>query len=68
MFQKKKEEGASTASTKPRESHFKVVAKRDSLLLPETGHPAGWVTRAAEREELARKGEGWKSEAFNVVS
>jgi len=68
MFQKKKGEASSTASTKPRESHFKVVAKRDSLLLPETGHPAGWVTRAAEREELAHKGDNWKSEAFDVVS
>lgn len=68
IFQKKKEETASTTSTRHRESHFKVVAKRDSLLLPETGHSAGWVTRAAEREELAHQGDSWKSEAFNVVS
>jgi hypothetical protein len=68
MFQRKKEEASSTTSTKARESHFKVVAKRDSLLLPETGHPAGWVSRAAEREDLAHQGEGWKSEAFNIVS
>jgi hypothetical protein len=69
IFQKKKEETSSTASTtRTRESHFKVVAKRDSLLLPETGHPAGWVNRAAEREELAHKGDGWKSEAFNIVA
>jgi len=68
IFQKKKEETSSTASTRHRESHFKVVSKRDSLLLPETGHPAGWVTRAAERDELAHKGDSWKSEAFNVVS
>jgi hypothetical protein len=68
IFQKKKDETSSTTSTKPRESHFKVVAKRDSILLPETGHPSGWVNRAAEREELVHKGEGWKSEAFNIVS
>lgn len=68
IFQKKKEETSSTASTRHRESHFKVVSKRDSLLLPETGHPAGWVTRAAERNEMAHKGDNWKSEAFNVVS
>jgi len=68
MFQKKREEAPSTASTKTRESHFKVVSKRDSVLLSETGHPSGWMNRAAEREELAHKGEGWKSEAFNVVS
>jgi len=68
IFQKKKEESSSSASTKTRESHFKVVAKRDSLLLPETGHPAGWVTRVAEREELAHTGDGWKSEAFNIVA
>lgn len=68
IFQKKKEETSSTTSTRTRESHFKVVSKRDSVLLPETGHPAGWVNRAAEREELAHKGDGWKSEAFNIVS
>ena len=68
IFQKKKEEGSTTASTKTRESHFKVVSKRDSVLLPEAGHPSGWVNRAAEREELAHKGEGWKSEAFTIVS
>jgi len=68
MFQKKREEVPSNASTKTRESHFKVVSKRDSVLLSETGHPSGWMNRAAEREELAHKGEGWKSEAFNIVS
>ena len=67
MFQKKREEAPSAASTRSRESHFKVVSKRDSLL-SETGHPSGWMNRAAEREELAHKGEGWKSEAFNIVS
>jgi hypothetical protein len=68
IFQKKKEETTSVGSTRHRESHFKVVAKRDSLLLPETGHPAGWVNRAAEREELAHKGDNWKSQAFDIVS
>jgi len=69
IFQKKKEEVSSTASTtRTRESHFKVVSKRDSLLLPETSHPSGWVKRAAERDEAVHKGEGWKSEAFNIVS
>jgi len=68
IFQKNKEEVSSTSPTKTRESHFKVVSKRDSLLLPETGHPAGWVNRAAERDELAHKGDSWKSEAFNIVS
>ena len=68
MFQKKRDEAPSTASTKTRESHFKVVSKRDSVLLSETGHPSGWMNRAAEREELAHKGENWKSEAFNIVS
>lgn len=68
IFQKKKEEGSSTASTKTRESHFKVVSKRDSALLPETGHPSGWVTRAAEREESAHKGNDWKSDAFDIVA
>jgi len=68
IFQKKKEEASSTSSTGPRESHFRVVSKRDSILLPETGHPSGWVNRAAEREELAHQGNNWKSEAFTIVS
>jgi len=69
IFQKKKEDVSSTASTtKTRESHFKVVSKRDSALLPETGHPSGWVNRAAELEKSVHKGEGWKSEAFTIAS
>jgi hypothetical protein len=61
MFQKKKEETESTTSK--RDSHFKVVSKRESAILPETGHPAGWVNRASERIEAASKGTDWRSEA-----
>jgi hypothetical protein len=67
MFQKKKEESASTASTKTRDSHFKVVTKRESAILPDTGHLAGWVNRANERAETAGKGKDWRSEAFTIA-
>lgn len=29
-------------------------------------NPAGWVTKAAEQEEKARRGEEWRSEAYVV--
>lgn len=69
LFQRKKEETAdvtSKASSKTN-SQFKVVSKRDSALLPGTGHPAGWVNRVQDRQDAVQVGDGWKSEAFNVV-
>ena len=54
MFQRKKDETASVKSKA--DSHFKVVAKRDSVLLPAHGHPAGWVNRQSERAEKAKEG------------
>ena len=46
-----------------RGAHFKVVTQPGSELMPEHGHPAGWVGKTAERAELARQGDGWKSDA-----
>lgn len=67
MFQRKKEESESTASTKTRDSQFKVVTKRDSSILPDTSHPSGWVNRGSDRVEAASKGNDWRSEAFTIV-
>ncbi|KAK0200612.1 hypothetical protein DFS33DRAFT_1387828 [Desarmillaria ectypa] len=65
VFKKKKDEARSTVSTST--SQFKVVAnKRDSMLASE-GDPAGWVNKTAEREKLVIQGEGWRSEAFDIV-
>ncbi|KAI0765239.1 hypothetical protein C8Q74DRAFT_1039176 [Fomes fomentarius] len=68
LFQRNKEEAAS-AKSKPDEkgSHFKIVSRRDSALLPQQGHPAGWVNRAQEREDAALSGKDWRSDAFTIV-
>ncbi|KAF8508553.1 hypothetical protein JB92DRAFT_2792778 [Gautieria morchelliformis] len=50
-----------------RHSQFKVVAKRDSLLLPDQGNPHGWVNKQQEQEELVRQGHEWRSKAFTIV-
>lgn len=67
MFQRKKDEAASVKS-KANDSHaqFKVVSKRDSVIV-NAGHPSGWINRTAEREESALKGTEWRSEAFSIV-
>ncbi|KAL5532100.1 hypothetical protein ACEPAF_5664 [Sanghuangporus sanghuang] len=69
LFQRKKEEGASKTESvaSKRNSQFKVVAKRDSVILPEQGHPAGWVNRQQERADAAKEGSEWRSKAFSIV-
>ena len=42
---------------------FKVSARAGGELMPEVGHPGGWVKRAEERKESARRGEEWRSQA-----
>ncbi|KAI0245752.1 hypothetical protein BJV78DRAFT_1260530 [Lactifluus subvellereus] len=68
-FQRKKEDGEETISAKgsERKSQFKVVAKRDSAILPEHGHPSGWATKVQERAESAATGESWHSDGFTLV-
>ncbi|KAJ7689809.1 hypothetical protein B0H17DRAFT_602201 [Mycena rosella] len=44
-------------------SQFKVVASKEKSILPETGHPAGWVNRAQEGDVLAEAGDEWRSDA-----
>jgi hypothetical protein len=65
MFQRKKDQAESVKSGS--EHRFNVVSKRDSLLLPEHGHPSGWINRANERAEAATTGKDWRSEAFTII-
>jgi hypothetical protein len=63
-FQGTKEDGEKSVSASgiDRKSHFKVVAKRDSAILPDHGHSSGWSTKAQERGEAAVTGESWHSD------
>ncbi|CAK5279098.1 unnamed protein product [Mycena citricolor] len=48
-------------------SQFKVVASKKRSILPNSGHPAGWVNRVAERQQqIAEQGDEWRSDAFDV--
>ncbi|KAJ7490866.1 hypothetical protein FB451DRAFT_1513957 [Mycena latifolia] len=57
---------ASTTGGTGGTSQFKVVASKKQSLLPDSGHPAGWVNRAAETEALAEEGDEWRSDAFDL--
>jgi hypothetical protein len=63
-FRGKQDDGEESIGTRSgeRKSQFKVVAKRDSAILPEHGHPSGWATKAQERAETATSGESWHSD------
>ncbi len=55
---------ATTAKSVKRNSTFKIVPKRESMLLPEVGHERGWIRKASEKDDMATEGEGWKSSAY----
>ncbi|KZT38525.1 hypothetical protein SISSUDRAFT_986068 [Sistotremastrum suecicum HHB10207 ss-3] len=61
MFKSKADTAQSVKSKT--DSHFKVVSKRDSLLLPDQGHPTGLINRSNERAQAASSGSEWRSEA-----
>jgi hypothetical protein len=61
LFQRKKDEAS--VKSEHSTSHFKVVSNKRNSLLSTAGHPAGWVNRTAEKEEVAKKGAEWRSEA-----
>ncbi|KAJ1306987.1 hypothetical protein OPQ81_007967 [Rhizoctonia solani] len=65
MFERKRDEASSKASKT--DAQFKIVSKRDSVLIPNAGHESGWINKQADREASAREGEGWKSKAFTIV-
>ncbi|KAJ7334937.1 hypothetical protein DFH08DRAFT_1083444 [Mycena albidolilacea] len=68
LFKRKKDDAASTmtSATSNSNSQFKVVASKRDSLLPNSGHPAGWVNRTDEKELLAEKGDEWRSDAFDI--
>lgn len=66
MFEKKQDEVASKTSKK--DSQFKIVAKRDSVLLPNAGYEGGWINKQAEREAAAGEGQSWHSKAFSIIN
>ncbi|KAG1727557.1 uncharacterized protein EDB91DRAFT_1315896 [Suillus paluster] len=61
LFKHKKDESASI-KTSDSKSHFKVVHNKRASMIHE-GHPSGWVNRTTEREEKAKEGKEWRSEA-----
>ncbi|KAG6809329.1 hypothetical protein H0H92_000666 [Tricholoma furcatifolium] len=67
MFRSRKEkedrEAASTMTTSTSHSQFKVVADKRQSILSTEGHPAGWINRTQEKAQMAREGEGWRSDA-----
>jgi len=61
------ETASSTSRGVKRNSTFKIVPKRESMVLPDIGHERGWVRKAGEKDDMATEGEGWKSAAFSIV-
>ncbi|KAJ6451660.1 hypothetical protein C8R47DRAFT_300002 [Mycena vitilis] len=66
MFKRKKEDTASTVSrASGGGSQFKVVSSKRQSLLPEHGHPDGWVNRADDAKKAEQTNE-WRSDAFDI--
>ncbi|RPD78550.1 hypothetical protein L226DRAFT_543850 [Lentinus tigrinus ALCF2SS1-7] len=63
LLQRKQEADKAKAKKDERGAQFKVVTQPQDELLPGAGHPEGWVNRAGERQQAARSGEEWRSEA-----
>lgn len=73
MFKRKKSDAESKAgsiksSAEKSNSQFKVVSDKRHSLLNE-GHPAGWVNRAATKDDFtgaSGNNGGWRCDAFDV--
>lgn len=64
IFQRHKDrDEESSLRSADSQSHFKVVSNKRDSLLSTAGHPAGWVNRTAEKDELALHGNEWRSDA-----
>ena len=61
LFKRKKDEAS--VKSDHGASHFKVVSNKRDSLLSTAGHPARWVNRIAEKDEVAQRGEEWRSDA-----
>jgi hypothetical protein len=42
---------------------FKIVPKRESMILPDVGYEKGWLKRQTDLVRAVGSGEGWKSSA-----
>ncbi|KAJ7807352.1 hypothetical protein B0H14DRAFT_3091268 [Mycena olivaceomarginata] len=69
LFKRKKDDAASVVSraTSAGGSQFKVVASKRESLLPNSGHPTGWVNRADDVKAAETSNE-WRSDAFDIKS
>jgi len=56
-----------TSAKAKRNSQFRIVPKRNSMLVPDAGYEKGWTKKQEERDNAAVEGEGWKSKAFSIV-
>ena len=54
---------SSVTSAEKRQSTFKIVPSRNSMILTDVGYDKGWVKRSSEIADKAKEGEGWKSAA-----
>ncbi|KAJ6577803.1 hypothetical protein B0H19DRAFT_569045 [Mycena capillaripes] len=65
LFKRKKDDTASVVSraTSSGGSQFKVVSSKRESLLPDSGHPTGWVNRADDAK-AAEKSTEWRSDAY----
>ena len=64
LLQRKKGEAEGVEAKKEeRNAQFKVVGRRESAIMPDKGHPQGWINKTQERAETAGKGEQWRSDA-----
>ncbi|KIM39008.1 hypothetical protein M413DRAFT_447366 [Hebeloma cylindrosporum] len=71
LFKSNKDEGSVKAADSKSHlragSQFKVVSDKRHSILANKGNPAGWVNRAAEKQELASSGKEWRSDAFSII-
>lgn len=69
MFSSKPSDVSSVSSVRSsgknkRSSTFRIVPKRESMVLPDKGYDKGWIRLQAERDATAAEGEGWRSKAY----
>lgn len=62
LFKHKKEKEETASVKSESKAHFKVVHNKRASMIDE-GHPTGWIKRTTEREEKAKLGKEWRSEA-----
>ncbi|KAJ7853048.1 hypothetical protein B0H14DRAFT_3655747 [Mycena olivaceomarginata] len=69
LFKRKKDDAVSVVSraTSAGRSQFKVVASKRESLLPNSGHPTGWVNRADDAKAAETSNE-WCSDVFDIKS